>query len=73
MNDSHPTFATTNHALENFFFCHDIHFMEQKKGEDLHTIWIYEDTPYLREILAEFKEVDARRKLRLAGLRQTYR
>ena len=59
-------FSTTNRELENFFYVHDIKFVRHYKGDDLRTVWEYNDTPYLREILAEYKAVVARRPKRTA-------
>ena len=58
------TFTTSNRQLENFFYSHDIFFLRHYKGEDLQTVWVYEDTPYLRQILEEYKTVVSRRQHR---------
>ncbi len=60
------TFTTTNRELENFFFMHNIRFLRFWKGDDLLTVWEYEDTPYLREVLAEYAAIIARRPKRTA-------
>lgn len=56
------TFSTTNRELENFFYVHDIRFVRFEKGADMRTIWYYDNTPYLREVLAEYQAVVSRRR-----------
>lgn len=47
-------FSTTNRKLEQFLYLHRIDFRGQRKTNDLLTEWVYDNTPRLQEVVAEF-------------------
>ena len=47
-------FSTTNRKLEQFLYFHRINFRTQRKTNDLLTEWVYDNTPRLQEVVAEF-------------------
>lgn len=63
MNNVHMnTFETCNRRLEQFLFIHDIRFKEWYKNEDGLTCWVYPDNMEIREVVEEFRKLDARRR-----------
>ena len=50
-------FVTANYRLEQFLYLHKVSFKYQRKNADLLTEWVYEDTPRLRQVVAEFREI----------------
>ena len=56
------TFKTANYKLEQFLFVHDIRFISYEKNEDGLTEWTYPITAELERVVAEFREIDARRQ-----------
>lgn len=50
-------FRTANAKLEQFLFCHRIQFKRWRKNEDMLTEWIYDRTPQLEKVVAEFREL----------------
>lgn len=55
-------YETSNRKLENFLFVHDIfHVRWYKSPIDGLTVWVYNDTPELRRIIAEYMEIAQRR------------
>ena len=57
-------FQIRDRRLEQFLFYHDIFFVDSHQCEDGSMIWEYEDCPYFREVLLEWKEILVRRKQR---------
>lgn len=57
-------FQTQNRKLEQFLFCHDIFFSDTFRGEDGGTVWIYQDDPRLREVVAEWQDILEKRRQR---------
>ena len=51
------TYKTTSRRLEEFFYCHLITAKEQYKNAAGETVWVYDDTTRLREVLAEYEEI----------------
>ena len=49
-------FQIRDRRLEQFLFYHDIFFVDSHQCEDGSMIWEYEDCPYFREVLLEWKE-----------------
>lgn len=58
------TFTTANRKIEQFLFVHDILFSSQRTNEDGLNEWTYTVTPELQRVLAEYREIDARRRER---------
>lgn len=50
-------FVTANQKLEQFLFMHKIRFKSQRKNDDLLTEWVYDVTPLLEEVVAEFRRI----------------
>ena len=50
-------FKTANVRLEQFLFMHRIRFIRFRKNDDMLTEWVYEMTPYLEKVVAEFREI----------------
>lgn len=61
------TFDTVNRKLEQFLYVHDVFHSDIYKTEDGMTVWCYRDTPRLREVVAEYKEIVKQRKERGAA------
>lgn len=59
-------FETTNRKLEQFLYAHEIFHIGSRTNEDTYTVWQYEDTPELHEIIREFKAVQEKRRARIA-------
>lgn len=57
-------YKTANYRIEQFLFMHDICWIGQSKNEDNYTVWEYLDTPELERIVAEYWEIDKRRRER---------
>ena len=53
MND----FVTANFRLEQFLFAHNIRFKYQRKNDDMLTEWVYDRTPWLEEVVAEYRKI----------------
>ena len=51
------SYKTTSRRLEEFFWCHLIAAKEQYKNVAGQTVWVYDDTARLRNILAEYEEI----------------
>ena len=58
------TFKTANAKLEQFLFVHDIRFISYEKNSDGLTEWTYLITAELQRVVAEYREIDARRQTR---------
>lgn len=58
------TYTTANVKIEQFLFVHDIRFISQRVNDDGLTEWTYARTPELARVLAEYREIDARRRER---------
>lgn len=56
------TFETCNRRLEQFLFVHDIFFKEWYKNADGLTCWVYADNMETRDVVEEFRKLDARRR-----------
>lgn len=63
-NSRMNTFETNNRRLEQFLFIHDIRFSEWYKNDDGLTTWVYPDNNETREVVKEFRKLDARRRER---------
>lgn len=50
-------FETSNRKLEQFLFAHFIRHESWYKSDDEMTVWVYQDTPELRAVVAEYKEL----------------
>ena len=58
MQDASATFETTNHALENFLYWHKIKFQYTYRNKhDGTTVWVYQNSDRLGEIVKEFLEI----------------
>lgn len=57
-------FETSNRRLEQFLFVHDIFHTGWYKNSDGLTTWTYPDTPEVKRVVAEYREIDARRNAR---------
>jgi len=66
MSNTGKIFETTNRKLEQFLYMHEILHIGSRTNEDTYTVWQYEDTPELHEIIREFKTVQEKRRQRLA-------
>ena len=53
-------YRTSSRRLEEFLYCHLIVANEQYKNAAGNTVWVYDDTPRLREILAEYEDIHRR-------------
>ena len=58
--------TTCNRKLEQFLYLHDIIFVSWRKNDDDMTEWTYKDTEELQRVVAEFKEIEQRRRMRKA-------
>lgn len=58
--------TTCNMKLEQFLFVHDIKFVSWRKNDDGLTEWTYTDTAELQRVVAEFREIEQRRRMRKA-------
>lgn len=56
-----PVFTTSNRKLEQFLYCHDVHFVSWNKDIDGYTVWTYRSTPELLRIVEEFRQITAHR------------
>lgn len=52
-----PHFSTDERRLEQFLFAHFIRFDFQSKDDRGHTTWHYADTPWLRQVVAEYRQL----------------
>lgn len=50
-------FITANQKLEQFLWMHRITFIRQRKNDDCLNEWVYEWTPLLEEVVAEFRRI----------------
>lgn len=50
-------FKTANYRLEQFLFAHRIRFKSWRKNEDMMTEWVYDWTPQLEHVVAEFRAI----------------
>lgn len=55
------TFETTNRALEQFLFLHDIRHTSWYKNEENLTVWVYEKTEETMRVVDEYREICRRR------------
>ena len=58
----HDIFETVSRDLETFLYCHDINYIKCRKDEYGMTVWVYQKTPFLERVVAEFQEIVARRQ-----------
>ena len=61
-------FETNCRKLEQFLYVHDIFHTRYYKDADGMTVWVYYNTPYLRETVEEYRKIAARRE-RVKGWR----
>lgn len=57
-------FRVRDKRLEQFLFCHDIFFVSSWRDEDGSMVWEYDDSPMLRSVLTEWKDIVYHRELR---------
>lgn len=50
------TVRTMNRKMEQVLFYLGVHHLACEKNEDGMTVWIYSDTPKVRQIMAWFRE-----------------
>lgn len=50
-------FVTANAKLEQFLYYHKVNFKRFRKNEDMLTEWVYDRTPRLEEVVAEFRQI----------------
>lgn len=62
------TFETNARKLEQFLFVHDIHHQSYYKDRDNMTVWVYPNTEEVREVVAEYRRICARRREKAAAL-----
>lgn len=55
-------FTTCSPRLEQFLWIHGIKFNTWRKNDDMLTEWEYERTPFLMEVVEEFRELESRRR-----------
>lgn len=51
----------TNKKFEQFLFYHDIFFVSSYRAEDGGTVWVYDNNAEFQRVLAEWKDILARR------------
>lgn len=62
MTNNVNTFETTSRKLEQFLFMHDIFHTSWHKDADNMTVWVYPNTPEVREVVGEFRRIVAKRR-----------
>lgn len=55
-------FETDSRKLEQFLFLHDIRYLSWGKNEDNMTVWRYNNTPEVRRVVNEWREIVKRRQ-----------
>lgn len=53
------TFETSNRKLEQFLFAHFIRYKSWYKSDDNMTVWVYDDTPEVKKVVAEYRALVA--------------
>ena len=57
-------FETTSRKLEQFLFLHDILPQSWYKAADGMTVWVYPDNEEVKEVVAEYQRILARREMK---------
>lgn len=71
-NESHiKTFSTMNRKLEQVLYNHGIMFIEQHRNIDGMTVWTYESTQEVEEIVRRWREAQERNRFKLSYERTT--
>lgn len=50
-------FTTANMRIEQFLFAHRIRYKRLYKNDDMMTVWVYDRTPDLERIVAEYRSI----------------